>query len=49
MKKFVQETAACLVVESIESPETCEGLLRLDVPQGQEFYFGTPAMLTGAR
>lgn len=45
MQTFAQGTAASLVAEGIESPETRDALLELDVPYGQGFYFGSPGAL----
>jgi EAL domain-containing protein (putative c-di-GMP-specific phosphodiesterase class I) len=49
MQTFAQGTAACLVAEGIESPETRDALHRLGVPYGQGFYFGKPGALPGGR
>lgn len=49
MQTFAQGTAACLVAEGIESPETRDALVRLHVPYGQGFYFGRPGELPDTR
>ena len=45
MQTFARGTASSLVAEGIETPETRDALLRLEVPYGQGFFFGRPGPL----